>query len=237
MSSYSRSQKIDYVRKRSDRLHCIISHLSRLDELENEMPGSVKSFDEYLQKLQNETELLVLSTREMSFESGSLPPLEVNDSITDAFVQEGYGVEFTKQGYLRAVLPPLINRRSQMSGAGIKVLTHTLKTIFHSFYLAHEQDDLLKKIFQDSVVVYKFISERKSANRDYDNLERKSVLDALKADFLADDCMKIIDVFECYQTGDSNYLVLYVIPKNSFHCFVNDFWNAPECKFDCMHKD
>lgn len=85
--------------------------------------------------------------------------------------------------------------------------------------------------FSDAVVVFKHIKAPSAREQDYDNMEKKFVLDVFKGYFLEDDCMQMIDVFECFHQEDDNFLVVYIIPKTSFIEFLWIYRARTEIKF------
>ena len=186
--------------------------------------------------LQQYAEVLTLYLREKDkFLSYYAEEKGILDPIAGAISECGYGCEITNEGFIRAVLPPLLRRKSTNAGSWKKIFSSQLQAIVEPLYRAFRTADKDVK-FSDAVVVFKHIKTLSAREQDYDNIEKKFVLDMFKAYFLEDDCMQMIDVFECFQQEDSNFLVVYIIPKISFADFLSLYRARAEIKF-CVVKE
>lgn len=158
---------------------------------------------------------------------------DISDPTYEATAFCGYGCEWTKEGFIRAVLPPLLKRREGYAKAGKSELNHYLRACLTPRCLSSSDPQVFKK----AVVVFKHIRTPDAPAQDYDNLEKKCVLDMVRNFYLEDDCMQFIDVYECCHEGDANFLVVYILPQSAFGCFLDNYKNQPEEKLEFVEKD
>ena len=100
------------------------------------------------------------------------------------------------------------------------LLCEELEEAIHRYIAKH---NLAIPLFEKAVVVfchhYKTgITKRKPW--DYDNLERKSILDALVPHFLRDDNPKFLRTMDMMQEGESDFTELLIMDWNSFQVFT-----------------
>ncbi len=180
------------------------------------------------EKLQAEVVVLSLAVREhnvfLRYESEGE---EISDPTFEAAALQGYGCEMTSEGFIRAVLPPLLKRREGYASAGKSEWNHLLRAI-----LSPRSFPSTETIFKNAVVIFKHIRTPEAPAQDYDNLEKKCVLDRVKDYYLEDDRMQFIEVYECCSSGETNFLVVYIVPQADFRLFMETYKNQCEYRLN-----
>lgn len=151
---------------------------------------------------------------------------ELSDPTFEAAALDGYGCEMTKEGFVRAVLPPLLKRREGYAKAGKSEWNHVLRSILSPRAFPSSETPTYK----NAVIIFKHIRSSDAPAQDYDNLEKKCVLDMVNDYYLEDDRMQFIDVYECCSPGETNFLVIYIVPQKEFRAFMDAYKDRRENK-------
>ncbi len=158
----------------------------------------------------------------------SLPILDAHSIVREAVVrtaeQHRYKIETTPEAWLRVVLPPALVRCKYNKRGHREYLRNTLYYMMQAYQ--KENDDYGHRTAQ--TVVFKHIYTSDSQSRDYDNMESKLVMDAICIHFLRDDSMQHINRYECALAGNSDLLIVYVVPKSEFISWQERYENVPE---------
>jgi hypothetical protein len=140
----------------------------------------------------------------------------------------GYGIETTSEGWLRIVLPPLLAKRKNKKRSTLEQFRGMVHIMLDSFKKQQFEQYGLHGYLSDRVVIFKHITDPSENAKDYDNQEIKVVLDEICTFYLVDDSMKYIDLFQCSQSGETSFLVVYLIPQDHFVSWIKTYRDMPE---------
>ena len=138
----------------------------------------------------------------------ALPREKVTKALTDAaYAKCGY----TEEGWFCTVIPTLLPKKRKSSTDYIKEIMYA--ALEHFFI-----NQPVRK-FGKCTIVFRHVYDRnnpKRAWRDHDNIEIKTVIDAIALFVMEDDSPHVCQHFYCSAEGDSDKTEVYVVPQNEF---------------------
>ena len=133
---------------------------------------------------------------------------KVKQVLTDAASAKcGY----TEEGWFCAVIPALLPKKRNSSTGYIKEIMYaSLERFF--------MDKPMRK-FGKCTIIFRHIYNRdnpKRAWRDHDNIEIKTVIDAIALFVMEDDSPHVCQHFYCSAEGDQDKTKVYIVPQEEF---------------------
>ena len=183
----------------------------------------------------NSSEYLTIHMRnEARFITGMKAYNEALRAPTTVAEAAGYGVDKTEEGWFRLVLPPLIRRNQKRNSDALRGTVYALLRSYQDS-LYPDREAMLRRL-TNQVVIFKHVDPAKM-KMDYDNLEKKIVLDVINTFLLRDDTMDDIDIFECGIHGETvkePILVVYITPRDRLVEWVKNYKYLPEHKLNTV---
>lgn len=186
--------------------------------------GNIRLVQKPFEELFRNIEYMSLQVR---YDARQLP-IERAEKVSESIILEatqhfGYGGEVTKEGWIRLVLPPVLNRRYRKNG-NIEQYRNTLYMILNA--LIKEQK--IKGVFADQTVIFKHVVHDMKTSADADNVENKAVLDAVATFLLKDDAFSCIDYYSCASLDTETFLVVYIVPREQSADWFAKYRNSHE---------
>ena len=133
---------------------------------------------------------------------------KVKQVLTDAACARcGY----TEEGWFCAVIPTLLPKKRNSSTGYIKEIMYaSLERFF--------MDKQIRK-FGKCTIIFRHVYNRnnpKRAWRDHDNIEIKTVIDAIALFVMEDDSPHVCQHFYCSAEGDQDKTEVYIVPQEEF---------------------
>ena len=145
---------------------------------------------------------------------------KVKQVLTDATSAKcGY----TEEGWFCAVIPTLLPKKRNSSTGYIKEIMYaSLERFF--------MDKPIRKVGK-CTIIFRHIYNRnnpKRAWRDHDNIEIKTVIDAIALFVMEDDSPHVCQHFYCSAEGDCDKTEVYVVPQDEFTIWCKMQPNIPD---------
>ena len=150
----------------------------------------------------------------------SLSREKVTLTLTDAaYAKCGY----TEEGWFCAVIPTLLPKKR-------KSCTDYIKEIMYASLERFLMNKPMRK-FGKCTIIFRHVYNRnnpKRAWRDHDNIEIKTVIDAIALFVMEDDSPHVCQHFYCSAEGDQDKTEVYVVPQDEFTIWCKMQPNIPD---------